>query len=60
MQIGEMISFCDSSIYQGDVFGVTTSVFRDGAYVGELWDNCGAEVVEMTKEKFTMWIYRKL
>jgi hypothetical protein len=30
------------------ISGVTTSIFRDGAYVGELQDNFGAEFVEMT------------
>jgi hypothetical protein len=30
------------------ISGVATSIFRDGAYVGELWDNFGEEVVETT------------
>jgi hypothetical protein len=36
------------SFLKNQISGVTTSIFRDGAYVGELWDNFGAEVVEMT------------
>jgi hypothetical protein len=33
------------------ISGVTTSIFRDDAYVGELWDNFGAEVVETSSTR---------
>jgi hypothetical protein len=31
-----------------EISGVTTSISRDGAYVGELRDNFRAEVIKMT------------